>query len=206
MNNFAGVYEIISTVTGHRYVGSTVNIRKRWIIHRCLLKHGNHSRKLQAVFDNHEKLEFHVLMACEEFEIVRYEQWFLDHFQPELNFCKVAGLAGWKGSKHTEEDLVKMCKAQQAISEEKSKTMMGKKNALGTHHVVTDTHRQHLSAAMKGHKPCALAFQNSLKASLGNKFSAGKHHVSEEGRQKMVERNARRRGTHRKKKDTEIVV
>jgi group I intron endonuclease len=131
MNNFAGVYEIVSTTTGHRYVGSAVNIRKRWAIHRCLLKYGKHSKRLQAAFNNHEVFEFHILVACESFEILRYEQWFLDHFQPEYNFCKVAGLAGWKGSKHTEEELVKMRAVQQARSAEISRLMMGKKNSLG---------------------------------------------------------------------------
>lgn len=151
-NNVPGVYEIVSLVTGYRYIGSTVNVRKRWAIHKCYLKQGtHHSKGLQAAFNNFEEIEFRVLMACEEFEMLRYEQWFLDHFQPEYNFCKVAGLSGWKGSKHTEEDLIKMCAVQQARSTEISQQMMGNTYALNKPHIVSDITRQRLSDALKAY-------------------------------------------------------
>lgn len=37
-----GIYAIINTVSGKRYIGSTVNIRKRWEIHRLQLSRGTH--------------------------------------------------------------------------------------------------------------------------------------------------------------------
>lgn len=44
----SGVYEIVSP-NGRRYIGQSTNIARRFAVHRCLLRKGNHhSRALQA--------------------------------------------------------------------------------------------------------------------------------------------------------------
>lgn len=37
-----GIYEIVNTVDGSVYIGSSVNIDMRFIIHRGALRRGNH--------------------------------------------------------------------------------------------------------------------------------------------------------------------
>ena len=45
----AGIYSITNTVTGERYVGSSVNIEARWVQHRVgLLTGDHHSKKLRG--------------------------------------------------------------------------------------------------------------------------------------------------------------
>lgn len=44
----SGIYEIVNTINGKRYVGSAVSLKRRWVDHRRDLRAGkHHSRHLQ---------------------------------------------------------------------------------------------------------------------------------------------------------------
>jgi len=77
-----GVYAIIHRSKGKRYVGSAqFAFQRRWTEHRRSLQRGSHSSPaLQADYanDGPEAFEFRVLISCEPFECIRYEQFFLD--------------------------------------------------------------------------------------------------------------------------------
>ena len=90
----AGVYEIRSVVDGRRYVGSSVNMARRWKEHRLRLDSGKHGNlHLQRAWKKYgsEKFEFSVLVGCHADSVLLYEQMYLDALSPEFNLCRVAG-------------------------------------------------------------------------------------------------------------------
>ena len=63
----SGIYEILNTINGKRYIGSAVNFNERWMNHKKMLKKGiHHSIHLQRAWNNHGggSFEFSVLFEC----------------------------------------------------------------------------------------------------------------------------------------------
>lgn len=90
----SGVYEIVNTVNGKRYVGSAKDFAKRWSVHRSRLKAGSHhNRHLQSSWNKHgpSLFEFRKLLICAPEHLLHYEQIAIDAIQPELNVERVAG-------------------------------------------------------------------------------------------------------------------
>lgn len=91
-----GIYEIVNTINGKRYVGSAVTIRGRFNVHRMLLRRGrHHSPKLQRSWDKHGEASFvfRKLLVCSRENLVMYEQIAMDALKPEYNILLVAGSA-----------------------------------------------------------------------------------------------------------------
>lgn len=104
-----GIYEILNTVNGKRYIGSSVNIVQRWHLHRSHLSQGvHHSVVLQRAWDKYgEKVfAFHPLMLLPSVDLILWEQQYLDEFAPAYNICKTAG--NCLGVKHTAETRANM--------------------------------------------------------------------------------------------------
>jgi group I intron endonuclease len=103
MNNRAsGIYEIVNTLNGKRYVGSAVDFRLRWNGHRMHLRRGSHhSRHLQVSWAKHGEaaFEFRVIRECERADLIAVEQAAIDSLKPEYNCCPKAGSTA--GYKHT---------------------------------------------------------------------------------------------------------
>lgn len=98
-----GIYEIVNLVNGKRYVGSAVNVRRRWNVHRHRLQRGNHhSPYLQRAWDKHgaESFDFRILEECEVDALIEREQFYIDRQKPAYNMAPKAGSAlGVKWSK-----------------------------------------------------------------------------------------------------------
>ena len=106
-NKKSGVYRWTNLNTGFSYVGSSVNLSKRFtsyysysflaknnmIIYKALLKYGYSSFQLE------------ILEYCDPKECIEREQYYLDYLNPEYNIFKIAGSS--LGHKHTEETLAK---------------------------------------------------------------------------------------------------
>lgn len=75
------------------YVGSSVDVRRRWRQHRNRLRKGTStSRKLQDAWNQHpERFSFAVLLECPETDLHAVEQRWFDQLRPTLN---VEGQAG----------------------------------------------------------------------------------------------------------------
>lgn len=61
------VYAITNTNNGNSYIGSTINLRNRWVAHRRMLRAGkHHSYILQAAWDKHKEgaFQFSLLLVC----------------------------------------------------------------------------------------------------------------------------------------------
>jgi group I intron endonuclease len=100
-----GIYEILNTVNGKRYIGSALNICQRWARHRTQLNRGDHhSHILQRAWVKHgaAAFEFRILEECAKADLIKVEQRFIDELKPRYNICKKAGSAlGVKRSKET---------------------------------------------------------------------------------------------------------
>ena len=76
-----GIYEIVNTVNGKRYVGSSVDIKKRWQAHLLGLRKGrHHAQHLQRSFNKYGEDKFILVLIrlCERNELIAYEQEELD--------------------------------------------------------------------------------------------------------------------------------
>ena len=68
MSKVCGIYSITNTENGKRYIGSSVNIPKRWNLHRWRLDKGeHHSPHLQNSWKKRgaEAFKFEVLLKCD---------------------------------------------------------------------------------------------------------------------------------------------
>lgn len=94
MPKSSGVYELVNTLNGHRYVGSAVNLDGRWSGHRSRLTLGkHHNGYLQAAWAKYgaESFAFRPLLICAKRDVVFYEQRAFDVLQPEYNLAPTAG-------------------------------------------------------------------------------------------------------------------
>jgi len=109
----SGIYQIKSLCKPERiYIGSAVNIHRRWTVHLCNLKSNiHHSGKLQNHFNKYGKndLVFSVLIGCDKEDLISTEQYFLDLYKPYFNNCMIAGSC--IGIKHSEETKSKISAA-----------------------------------------------------------------------------------------------
>lgn len=81
MKRISGIYTITNTINGKIYYGSSVNIRRRWYIHRATLKRGkHHNPHLQNAWDKYGEnaFRFDILKQVPADQLLITEQAFLD--------------------------------------------------------------------------------------------------------------------------------
>lgn len=79
-----GIYVIEHLASGKKYVGSAVNIEKRWGDHRRDLgRRTHHASRLQNSWNKYgeEAFEFRKLLICSKENLLMYEQICMDHYQ-----------------------------------------------------------------------------------------------------------------------------
>jgi group I intron endonuclease len=95
MSNWAGIYQIQSIIKPERiYIGSGIDVRKRWATHQFRLRKGNHhSKKLQRHYNKYgpDDLVYSFILGCEKEDLIKNEQFFIDTLNPYFNGSKVAG-------------------------------------------------------------------------------------------------------------------
>lgn len=92
--NQSGVYTIENTVNGKLYVGSAVNFKQRFSVHKSLLRRGKHiNRHLQSAWVKYGEnlFRFRIFIICDKGNVLFYEQKVIDVYHPEYNICPVAG-------------------------------------------------------------------------------------------------------------------
>ena len=83
-----GVYQIVNTENGKRYIGSAKCFRVRRGVHfRLLAADNHHAYKMQVEWSHYpaEAFKFEILLICAPKDCLYYEQKFLDFFKPEYN-------------------------------------------------------------------------------------------------------------------------
>ena len=89
----AGVYQIRNMQNGKIYVGSSVNLNKRWREHRSALNNNRHwNNHLQRAWNRYgfEAFVYEPLITCHSSMCQWYEQQFLDQWNPEYNIGPTA--------------------------------------------------------------------------------------------------------------------
>lgn len=161
----SGIYQIQSKCKPERiYIGSAVNIRKRWNLHlKNLRKNKHHSKKLQRHYDKYREVDlcFSILLGCNKEDLIKTEQYFLDSYRPYFNNRLVA--ESNLGLKHSEESKQKM------------------------RHIKSEETRKKLSETHKGHHHSEETKRKISEARRGkSSWNKGKHH-SEETKRKISE-------------------
>lgn len=90
----SGIYLIVNTISGKRYVGSAINIKNRIAEHKKTLRGNRHGNKrMQNSWNKHgeHNFKFNILATCPKEYLIKMEQWFIDTINPEYNICRVAG-------------------------------------------------------------------------------------------------------------------
>jgi group I intron endonuclease len=108
----SGIYSILQLSTALHYVGSAVELRRRWDRHKSDLNAGrHHNRKLQRSWNKYgsDDFRFDVLEACDESVLIDREQFWLDATLPFFNVLRQA--YSMTGYKHSNEAKLKNSKA-----------------------------------------------------------------------------------------------
>ena len=112
----SGVYWIQNNINGHIYVGSSINMDKRFIQHRSDLCGERHDNSyLQHAWNKYKEVafEFRLLLICEIEELHIYEQCLLDLWKPEYNLNLLAAGGDYlKGKKFSDEHRRNISKAK----------------------------------------------------------------------------------------------
>lgn len=202
----SGVYQILNTVNGKRYVGSAVNFASRWSMHKHQLYRGkHHSPYLQRAWDKHgeEAFEFVVIEYTSRELAVATEQKYIDAhlcYLPDngYNICPTAGSSrGVKqsqearqrmalsqtGRRHTQETREKIAASRRG--KPRSEETKAKLIAANTGRTASPEAKKAMSEAHKGR-----VFSQQHKDRIGNAHR-GKQ-ISAEQRQRLSEANTGR--------------
>jgi group I intron endonuclease len=191
MKSLSGIYEILNSVNGHRYIGSTTNTRTRWNRHLSFLRSGNHhSKHLQYAWTKYgeENFIFSVLEVCDSDNLFAREQFYIDEIHPEYNMAPIArSCFGIRRSEETKRKMSNSAKGKIKSAETCQRISASKKGQpsywKGKTH--SDEYREKLSKAHKG-VPLSASHRASLSAVRKGRTSPmkGKHH-SEETKKKL---------------------
>lgn len=117
MGKLSGIYKIESKYKHEKfYIGSSINIYVRWKVHISELRRNVHrNSKLQNHFNKYGEsdLLFSILLICDEEDLIKTEQYFINFTNPFFNICKTAGSClGVKASEETRRKLSKSLKGR----------------------------------------------------------------------------------------------
>ena len=170
--NQSGIYEILNTVNGKRYIGSAVNLSRRWGTHRSHLRaHTHHNIPLQHAWDKYGEVAFKFLpiLTCARSMLRFYEQQLLNKVKPEYNVSLDAKqpMLGRKHSEETKKRMSKSSKGKKKTPEHcaamgaarvgkslppRSEESKQKMSELMAGKPKSDSHRAALSKALTGRK------------------------------------------------------
>lgn len=191
--NISGIYKITNIVNGKCYIGSSINIKKRFKAHYYVLKNNrNNSIKLQRAWNKYgeSSFTFEVLLYCEKEDLVQNEQKAIDHYESATNGYNINPTAySQLGYVHTENTKQKISKANSGkIRSDEYRVQMsirisGDKNP-NFGKVFSEEYRRRIGDAGKGRVTSEETKRKISDAMKGNQYSKGIH-PSEETRQKL---------------------
>lgn len=86
-----GVYKIENTITGDFYVGSSVNVKRRWITHRNPFRHSYcPDNKMYSDMEKYgnDCFKMELICECKEENLKEMEQYFIDNMKPTYSGSK----------------------------------------------------------------------------------------------------------------------
>lgn len=146
----SGIYSITHAASGKMYIGSAVNLKRRWTEHRGKLISGKHiNPKLQNSWTKHgsDAFEFAVIeLVADATDLISREQFWMDKYgvaETGFNIAKTAGSQlGLKRSKEAVENIRKASTGRRHTLESKQKISAAHKGK-----VISEEHRKRVSAA-----------------------------------------------------------
>ena len=186
----AGIYIIRNKVNGKRYIGSSIDMRKRWHIHKYYLCSNNHNnRHLQSSWNKYGEKNFELIVVetvSDKNKLIEREQYWIDkHNFNDLYNIRLNAQSNL-GLKHTNETKKQMSivstgrKLSEETKQKLSKIKKGKKSALSKEgrQKIIDTHTGNKycvgKVLSKEHKK---KISESLTGSKNHFY--GKHHTQE---------------------------
>lgn len=205
MSHQSGVYEIVNTVNGKRYIGSANNFELRWRMHRSQLQRKvHHAIALQRAWNKYgaSSFIFWPLLICapQKGPLIMYEQLCIDGLHPAYNSALVAGSP--QGVTRSPETRAKISAAKKG---KKHPPEFGAAISARTRGVRrTPTQRAAMSARMQGttvppevRAKISLALQGNTCA-VGSKSRLGQKHTPET----IEKMRAARKAWHIRHKET----
>ena len=95
MKKVSAVYKITNTITGDFYIGSSKNVKERWIYHKCPStwnRYSNNPMYLDMKKYGVDKFEFEILEEVEIEHLKEKEQYFIELLKPAYNNYNAKGL------------------------------------------------------------------------------------------------------------------
>lgn len=177
----AAIYCIKNTTNGKLYVGSAVDVDRRWRVHRNDLQKGvHHSSHLQFAWNKYgeEKFAFLIIEECLVEKLIEKEQFWMDFHDSynDVSGYNMSPTAGnCLGRCHSEETKKKI-----------SESRIGEKHHFFGGHL-SEEHRKKISEALTG-KITTEETRKKISDALSGEKSCmyGKHH-SEETKKKISE-------------------
>ena len=91
----SGIYKIINIITGDFYIGSSKNVKQRWINHKCpstWKRHSNNPMYLDMQKYGVDEFDFQILKEVEIEQLKEKEQQFIEKMHPTYNSYNAKGL------------------------------------------------------------------------------------------------------------------
>jgi len=160
----SGIYKIENLVTNKIYIGSSINISKRWSWHRIMLDNNKHfNNHLQSSWNLYGDFSFSIIENCNPDKLIEREQHYIDMLNPEYNIRKIANSN--LGMTFSDETRSRMSDSQK-----------GK--------IISEDQRARISETLMGHDTPADVREKISNTLRGNINKRG-HIVSNEGRKNM---------------------
>lgn len=213
-----GIYCIKNKTNGKLYIGSSINIDKRFREHKNSLKaNKHHSIYLQRSWNNGNEFEFKVIEVVNEAEkLIEREQYYInkfDSYKNGYNMCPIAGRP--KGLKHTlqsRKNMLEAHKGQESPMKGKHHTKISRKkiSEKGKNRYISLETREKISKALKGKKKSKETKAKMSKAQEGNKKSLGHKRTKEQiektasknrGQKRSIEQRKTMQKSHKSKLD-----
>jgi group I intron endonuclease len=172
--NKCGVYMWKNNITGARYVGSALDLSRRFTAYYSLKSLISRVSKSNSIIYNallkygHSNFSLEILEYCDKAEVIKREQYHLDNLKPEYNILTTAySVAGYKHR----EDSLELMRAAASIREPRPQS---------------EETKLKLSELAKGRVHSEETKAKLSEAKIGNKHSLGRVQ-SEETRNKISE-------------------
>ena len=177
-----GIYSITNIINCKKYIGQSVDVKRRLRNHKWSLKHNRHENShLQKSFNKYgeNNFVFEIVCECTEEQLDDFERFYIEHYRCMNSNFGYNHESGGSLHKHFSDEVIQ--KMRESRGGEKS-GMWGKKHTeetkkimreKATGRVLSDTTKQKLSESHKGKLAKALycveadmVFPSSLEASV----------------------------------------
>lgn len=190
----SGIYQLVNTSNGKRYIGRTVNFTKRKQMHLWRLQSNRHFNKhMQSAWNAGQRFVFEIIEECEVSECNKKEAFWIKHYKTQdsefgYNICE--GGKTTEGFHFTEEQKAKISKANTGrhFSEEvinaRRETL---KKRLLQDKTFAEELRKKQSEAIKGRKPWNVGIKHTdeFKRKVSEKLKG--RIITEEHKNKLKE-------------------